>query len=111
MPKIDQLIKQSLGQIIHEEIEWPKHVLVTINKVKTARDLKYAVVWVSIMPTGQAPMILKKLAKEVKHLQQLLNERVYLRFVPKLRFEWDKTEEAADEIEILFKQLKEEKEN
>lgn len=111
MPKVNKLIKQTLGQIIHEEIELPADILVTITKVETARDLKNARIYISILPDNHGPAILKKLTKKAVALQQLLNEKVCWRFVPKLKFVWDKTEAAAAEIDELFKQIAKEKNN
>ncbi|MFH1173042.1 MAG: 30S ribosome-binding factor RbfA [bacterium] len=105
MPKVNQLIKQVLSQAIYQEIEFPKNILVTVTKVETARDLKTARIWVSIMPASHGPMILKKLAKEAGQLQSLLNEKISLRFIPKLRFIWDHAGEKVNEIEELFQQI------
>jgi len=109
MLKVNELIKQILSSLIHQEIELPPNTLITVIKVETARDLKNAKVWVSIMPGSHAPSILKILAKRAKHLQHLINDEISLKFTPKLNFVWDKTEEEAAGIEELFKQINEDK--
>lgn len=111
MPKVNQLIKQTLSRAIFKEVDLPGNVLITITKVETARDLKTAQVWVSIMPLTHGPMALKKLAREAGRLQKIINQQISLRFIPKLRFVWDKTEEKIDEIEELFKQIADERKN
>jgi len=111
MPKVNELIKQILGRLIREKIELPADVLATITKVETARDLKNANIWVSILPDSHGPAALKKLTKAAISLQQLLNEEISWRFVPKLKFVWDKTETAAAEIDELFKQIEAERKN
>lgn len=109
MLKVNELIKQTLSSLIHQEIELPLNTLITVIKVETARDLKNAKVWISIMPSNHAPSILKILAKRAGHLQNLINEEISLKFTPKLKFIWDKTEDEAAGIEELFKQIEEER--
>lgn len=109
LPKVNELIRQILAQLISEEIEWPANVLVTVTKVAAANNLKNASVWVSILPDHYGPTALKKLSRAAIPLQQLLNEKINWRFVPKLKFVWDKIETAAAEIDELFEQIKREK--
>lgn len=111
LDRVNELIKKILSQLINQEMELPPDTLITVIKVAAARDLKNANVWVSIMPSHRAPSILKKLAKKARQLQNLLNEKISLKFTPKLKFIWDQTEEEAAKIEELFKQIEQEKNN
>ena len=45
--KVNSLIQHELGPILHEFLDW-QNGLVTISKVETSKDMKYAKVWVSI---------------------------------------------------------------
>ena len=45
--KVNSLIEHELGPVLHEFLDWQKG-LVTITKVETSRDMKYAKIWISI---------------------------------------------------------------
>ena len=45
--KVNSLIQRELGPILNEFLDWQKG-LVTITKVETSKDMKYAKVWISI---------------------------------------------------------------
>ena len=106
MPKVNELIRQELGKIINEEMEFPAGVLVTITEVKTSSDLKYAKVLVSVMPLVEADQAIRRLNNYGRHLQQALNDKVTFRFVPKLSFVFDDSEERAADIDQLLDNLK-----
>jgi ribosome-binding factor A len=45
--KVNSLIEHELGPVLHEFLDWQQG-LVTITKVETSKDMKYAKVWISI---------------------------------------------------------------
>ena len=45
--KVNSLIQHELGPVLHEFLDWQKG-LVTITKVETSRDMKWAKIWISI---------------------------------------------------------------
>ena len=45
--KVNSLIQKELGPVLHEFLDWQKG-LVTITKVDTSKDMKYAKIWISI---------------------------------------------------------------
>lgn len=103
--KVNELIRQQLGQIIREEIEFPQGVLVTITRVITARDLRQAKVYISVLPIEKQEQAIKILISEVNNLHHLLNEKVTLRNTPKPKFFIDNSEENAKDIDDLLDNL------
>lgn len=106
--RINQLIKKELSQILLEEIGFPVDILVTLTGVETSADLRESKVYVSVMPEKEFQKIIKILNQNLKQLQQKINKRLKMKFVPKIRFlEEKKTREAA-RVEELLERIKNE---
>lgn len=106
--QVNELIKQELGKIILENIEFDPGVFVTIMSVETSSTLEAATIWISVFPEGKIGSSLEILNKRIGETQKLLNRKLALRFVPKIQFKLDKSEKYASEIEEIFKKISEE---
>jgi len=102
LEKLNELIRQILGRIILEEEEFGLGVLVTIMAVKTSEDGLHANVFISVYPTAKGEVVLNKLNRHIYNLQQILNKKLQMRPVPKIRFVLDKTEAEAQELDKLI---------
>jgi len=106
LAQINELIRQQLNQLLLTEFEFPQGCLVTIVRVETSRDLRHAKVWISVMPTHYIKKVLTKLNSQIGHLQFLINKKLLIKPLPRLRFAIDDTESKAQEIEQLLDQIK-----
>lgn len=104
--RVNELLKQEIGNLILKELDFSRDIMVTITEVSTSPDLQQAKVKVSIMPFLRAEKILKILNSQVFNLQKLLNKKLKMKIIPKIRFELDKSEERKTRIEQLFKKIK-----
>lgn len=105
-PRVNQLIRRELSQILLKEIDFPEGALVTITRVETSRDLHQSKVYLSVMPEQKAPAVLETTNKIIYFLQQKLNKRLKMRPIPRIRFiEEQKTKEAG-RIEELLGEIK-----
>lgn len=84
--KLNEVLKELLAQIVLREVELPRGVLATITRVETTRDLSQAKVFVSVFPENQTKPALAILVRCGYNLHQILNKKLRLRKVPKLRF-------------------------
>jgi ribosome-binding factor A len=100
--KLNELIRQVLGRIILEEEDFEPGVLVTIMAVETSDDILHSRVVVSVFPDKKAKMIFGILNRHIYGLQQMLNKKLKMRPVPKIRFVLDQTESEAEHLEKLF---------
>jgi len=100
--RLNELIRQVLGRIILEEEDFGLGVLVTIMKVQTSPDVLHSNVFLSVYPTEKGESVLERMTRHVFGLQQLLNKKLEMRPVPKIRFILDKTEAEAQEIYELI---------
>lgn len=108
MIKINELILQQLGGIINRVVEMPE-IFVTILRVTTSVDLKYATVYVGVLPDEQADYAVHKLNLLSKRLQAELNKKIVLRSIPRLEFRLNKGGQQPDEsIDDLLDKIKQE---
>jgi len=106
LARINELIRQELGKIIFEKEEFGSGVLITLMAAETSQDLRHTTLTVSVFPTERGVEVLKKLSAHVFSLQQLLNKKVRMHPVPKIRFVLDSTESESQKINNLLEKIK-----
>jgi len=103
--RINSLIQEKISEILIREI-FVKDVFITVQSVDVSRDLKYAKIKISVIPFSQSEKVLKILDKQLPNLQRILNQKITIKFVPKIRFVVDKIEEKAGRVEEILRNLK-----
>lgn len=106
MDKVDALIASELSQLFHRDLEFPKGTVVTILRVKTARDLRHAQVHLSILPDSSTAAVLGILEDATRDLENELHKRLVMKFTPRLSFRVDHSLERQEHIEGLLDSLK-----
>jgi ribosome-binding factor A len=104
--KINILIKEELARIIDREIELPAGIFLTITRVGTSQDLHYSNVFVSVLGDIKEKDILDILEKNVYSIQQMLNRKLRMRPVPRIKFLIDEEELRREKIEKSLAELK-----
>lgn len=102
LAKINTLIQKELSRIILENIDFPLGILVTITHVETSVDLRHASVYVSVLPANKLPSTLQLLHRKIGFLQRLLNQRLVMRPLPRIKIVLDPGERHAAKIETLL---------
>lgn len=103
--RINELIKETLAKIIYEEVDFPSGVFVTVVKIDTSRDLRYARVFLSVFPEKRFGEVFRMFEKKIYSLQGILNKKLSMKPLPRIEFVADKTEAEADKIEKLLKEI------
>lgn len=103
--KLNDLLRDEVAKILLAELEKGDGVLITVTGANVSPTLEHATIKISVFPLDKAGEILKKIGKQIYHIQQILNKRLKMRPVPKIRFEIDPTEEQASKIDKLFQNL------
>lgn len=103
--KINDLIRDEVARIFLDELEKEDNILVTVTGADTSPTLEHATITISVFPKKKENEILKKLKKQIYQIQQMLNRRLSMRPIPKIRFEIDPSEERTDKIEKIFKNI------
>ena len=104
--RINELIKETLGKLVNEEVEIPSGVFATVTRVDTSRDLRYARVFLSVFPEKEFRKVLELLRRKMYVVQGRLNKRLHMKPLPRIEFVADRTEAEADKIEKLLKKCK-----
>jgi ribosome-binding factor A len=104
--KVNSLIQHELGPVLHEYLDW-QNGIVTITKVETSRDMKWAKVWISIL-NGDDEKILAFLAKNIYDLQGELNKHFHTKIIPRISFHLDTSPRYVEHIDELIRKIHEE---
>jgi len=104
--KINRLIQEELGKAINEEIELPAGLLITIVGVETSVDIKHAKVRIGVIPKSKTGTALRILERNIFTVQQALNKKLVLHFVPKIRFVIDTVQDKLERVEELLQKAK-----
>lgn len=105
--QINELLRDEVSQLLLREIGFTE-ALVTITRVDTSADLRYAKVKISILPTDKGELVLKIIERNIFDMQQKLNKRLDMKPVPKLSFRIDQTEVEAKKIEEILEKIEKE---
>ena len=103
--KINELVRQQLAEIMEKGLSLKPGVFITIAKVDTTKDLRYTRVSISVFPADEINYVMQTLKKEMSRLQNELFGKLHMKPSPRLSFEIDRTEEEADKVEKILKDL------
>ena len=103
--KVNELLKHEISQLLLKEIDFCD-TLVTITGIDTSPDLRYAKIKISVLPQEKNKLLLKIINKNIFQIQQKLNKRLYMKPIPRIRFEIDRVEIKAQRIEELLSKNK-----
>jgi len=104
--RIDQLLRQEIGEILARDIQDPRIGFVTITDVETAPDLSTARVWVSVIgQPEERDQTLKALQRAMPFVRHELGGRVRLRRIPELHVRLDDTAQRGTRVLQLLAAL------
>ena len=108
MDLINAEIQKSLSHTLTYDMhsEALKGVLVSVTKVDTTPDLKYAKVYLSIFPDTNKAEIFNVLKSSVTFLRREVARNVKLRITPELHLFIDDTLEYSQKMDQLFSKIK-----
>jgi ribosome-binding factor A len=114
MDKVSSLIQETLSEIIIREVKDPRIEWATITVVRVSQDLRIARVYISTI-SGDEKLegMLIALNRMRNFLQNKLNEKIKLKFIPVLYFYPDRNIpyffEIMEKLEKIVPELKESK--
>lgn len=104
--RIDELLRQEIGQAIERELADPEIGFATVTQVETSPDLSYARVWVSVIGTAeQRRATLAALRRAKTYLRRVLGSRLHLRRIPELDIRLDDSVERGTRVLHLLDEL------
>ena len=107
--RVNELIKREVSKILIREVEFPKDILTTVTRVETSSNFIQSKVYISVIPENQIIKVLKILNQQIFGIQQILNKRLKMRPIPKIKFVEEKEVKEAAKIEQLLGEIKRKK--
>jgi ribosome-binding factor A len=108
LPRVNELLKREIGKILLKEIVF-EDAFITITRAESSSDLSNANIFVSVIPEKQSEKVLKFFNAEIYNIQKLLDKKLKMRPVPKIKFVKEKMTQEAFKIESILERLKKEK--
>jgi ribosome-binding factor A len=103
MRRVDEAIRQVVGEVVAGELKDPRVGFVTVTDVRTSADLSHARVYVSVLgdETGREAS-LEGLRSAHGYLQRRVASELHLKRTPTLTFAYDDTADRALRIDALI---------
>ena len=106
MRRVDEAIRQVIGDALAGEMKDPRVGFVTVTDVKTSADLKHARVYVSVLGADEArEQTLAGLRHAHGFLQARIARELRLKRTPELDFAYDDTGERALRLDALIDEV------
>lgn len=104
--RIDELLREEIGNILAREIQDPRIGFVTVTDVDTAPDLSTARVWVSVIgQPAEREGTMRALRRAMPFVRHELGSRVRLRRIPELLVREDDTAQRGTRVLRLIAEL------
>ena len=105
--RVNSLLRREISELLQREVKDPRlSNFITITDVITSPDLRNARVFVSwIGNEKEKKDTLDALASAAGFLRRELSNRIRLRHIPELTFQWDDSIERGDRLSRLIDQL------
>jgi len=112
MRRVDEAIRQVLGEALAGELKDPRVGFVTVTDVRTSADLRHARVYVSVLGEGgrqsealQREATLEGLRSAHGYLQGRIASGLRLKRTPTLAFSYDDTTDRALRVDALLDEI------
>jgi ribosome-binding factor A len=101
--RVAEQVRRDLAQLIRDEIDDPRMVMVSITAVDITRDLAHAKVYVTALgDPGERDRIVAALNQAAPRLRYELGRRMHIRTVPRLKFMYDEVVERGARLSSLI---------
>ncbi len=103
MRRVDEAIRQVIGDALASDLKDPRVGFVTVTDVRTSADLKHARVYVSVLGEHEErEATLAGLRSAHGYLQRKIASELHLKRTPELTFAYDDTAERAMQLDALI---------
>ena len=106
MDKINEELKKEISLVINQTMKNPNITgIISVTKVKTSPDLKYAKVYISLINSKSKKNTIEGIKNATGYIRSEIARRVNLRYTPELSFEIDDSLEYSSRIEEIIKKI------
>lgn len=105
MRRVDEAVRQVIGDALASDLKDPRVGFVTLTDVKTSPDLRHARVYVSVLGTAdEREASLDGLRSAHGYLQRRVGAELRMKHTPELEFLHDDTPATASRVEDLLRE-------
>jgi ribosome-binding factor A len=106
--RIDELLRQEIGEIFRRDVDDPRIGFATITDVETAPDLRHARMSVSVIgQPEERKATLAAMGRAMPFVRHELGKRLRLKRIPEFHLELDDTVERGTRVLQLLNELEE----
>lgn len=106
MNKVNEELKKEISIVISQELKDPQITgLISVTKVDTTPDFRYARVYVSMINARSNKGNLARLKKCSGFIRSMIAKRVNLRITPELVFVFDESIEYGSRIDAILAKI------
>lgn len=99
-------LKDAMGRVLIEDVEFPPGTLVTVLSAKITANTGHAKFVLSVFPETRKEEVLEILEHHQAEIKDGLAQRVRLRRIPRLHYEFDDTEAEAAVVDNALLELR-----
>jgi ribosome-binding factor A len=104
--RMNDRIQQILSQLILREVSDPRLQGITVTEVRLDAELMYAKVYVNALgDESREREVMAGLKRASGYLRREVGKRIRIRNTPELHFNWDKTLERGERINVIISNL------
>jgi ribosome-binding factor A len=105
--RVGDLVVELISELLRKEIRDPRLSTVTITAAKVSKDLRHARIYFNLLGGSENKKeVLAGLLSATGFIRSKIGKQLQLRFVPTIEFFYDETQDEAQRIENLLKQVK-----
>ena len=106
MDRVNEELKKEISIVIDQHLKNPNITgLISVTKVKTSPDLRFAKVYISLLNSKSKKNTLQGLKNASGFIRTEIAKKVNLRYTPELTFEIDDSIEYGSKIENILKEI------
>ena len=106
LDRVNQLVKEEISMLLQRELKDPRLGFVSITEVETARDMRTAKVFVSVLgDDAKWTASMAALVSARGFIRNWLRQHLDLRVTPDLDFRPDRSMEHAARIQALLRKI------
>ena len=105
--RIGELLIELIAEVLREDLRDPRVAGVSVTGAKVSKDLRHARIYFNILGAQtERKQALDGLKSATGFIRSKVAKQLGLKFVPAIEFTYDETEDEAQRIDALLKQVK-----
>jgi ribosome-binding factor A len=104
--RVGDLLLELVSELLRKDIRDPRVSAVTLTAVKVSKDLRHARIYFNLLGGQNRKEVLAGLKSASGFIRSRVAKQLKLRFVPTIEFSYDDSQDEAQRIEELLKQVK-----